>query len=136
MALKVQPDSRGVGTKQRYRVTNWSAYDQALVNRGNLTISFDDASIRDQWTPPSPVGRGKPGLCSETAIQTCLTIKTLFQLAYRATEGPLKSLMRLGQLDLPVPDHTHLSRRAAALSARSRAGHARARCTWWSIRRA
>ena len=98
-----------------YRVTNRSEYDRALVNRGNLTIWFDEASIRDQWTPAPPVGRGKPGLYSETAIQTC-TIKGLFQLPYRATEGLIKSLMRLCQLDLPVPDHTHMSRRAAQLS--------------------
>ena len=48
------------------------------------------------------------------AIQTCLTLKTLFRLPYRATEG-LKSLMRLCVLDLPVPDHTHMSRQAATL---------------------
>ena len=47
MAMRVKPDTGGVGLKQRYRVTNWSEYDRALVNRGNLTIWFDDASIRD-----------------------------------------------------------------------------------------
>ena len=86
MAMPVKPDMVEVGVKQRYRVTNWSEYDRALVNRGNLTIWFDDASIWDQWTPPPPEGRGKPGLYSATAIQTCLTIKALFQLPYRATE--------------------------------------------------
>ena len=116
MEMRVSPDTGKVGLKQRYRVTNWSEYDRALVNRGNLTIWFDDASIRDQWTPPPPVGRGKPGLYSETAIQTCLTIKALLQLSYRAPEGLIKSLMCLGQLDLPVPDHTHMSRRAGELS--------------------
>ncbi|MFT5292080.1 MAG: hypothetical protein ACI8QC_004350 [Planctomycetota bacterium] len=24
--------------KTRYRVTNWAAYDQALVNRGDITL--------------------------------------------------------------------------------------------------
>jgi hypothetical protein len=62
------------------------------------------------------VGRGKPGLYSALAIQTCLTVKTLFRLPYRATEGLMKSLMRLNGLDLPVPDHTHMSRRAAQLA--------------------
>ena len=87
----------------RDRVTNWADYDRALVNRGNLTIWFDEARIKEHWTPP-PVGRGKPGLYSDGAIQTCLTLKTLFRLPYRATEGLLKSLMRLCPLDLPVPD--------------------------------
>jgi hypothetical protein len=49
-------------------------------------------------------------------IQTCLTIKALFQLPYHATEGLIQSLMRLCHLDRPVPDPTHLSRRAGELS--------------------
>ena len=65
MAMRVKPDTGEVGVKQRYRVTNWSEYDRALVNRGNLTIWFDDESLRDQWTPPPPVGRGTPGLYSD-----------------------------------------------------------------------
>ena len=101
--MRVKAETGEVGRKQRYRVTNWSEYDRALVNRGNLTIWFDEASVRDSWTPPRPIGRGKPGLYSATAIQTCLTIKTLFRLPYRATEGLIKSLMRLCHLDLPVP---------------------------------
>ena len=42
MAMRVKPEASEVGLKQRYRVTNWSEYDRALVNRGNLTIWFDD----------------------------------------------------------------------------------------------
>jgi len=80
MAMRVKPDNGEMGLMEQYRVTNWSEYDRALVNRGNLTI------------------------------------KGLFQLPYRATEGLIKSLMRLCQLDLPVPDHTPMSRRAAQLS--------------------
>ena len=116
MAMQVKPDMVEVGVKQRYRVTNWSEYDRALVNRGNLTIWFDDASIRDQWTPPPPEGRGKPGLYSATAIQTCLTIKALFQLPYGAAKGLVKPLIHRCQLDLPAPDHTHISPRAAQLA--------------------
>jgi len=101
--------------KYRYRVTNWAEYDRALINRGNLTIWFDDQSLAESWTPPRPTGRGKPGLYSAAAIQICLTLKNLFRLPYRATEGLLKSLMRLTGLNLPVPDHTHMSRRAATL---------------------
>jgi hypothetical protein len=115
MAAQTKLDAGPAKVKTRYQVTNWADYDRALVNRGNLTIWFDEASLKDNWTPPPPVGRGKPGLYSDVAIQTCLTLKTLFRLPYRATEGLLKSLMRLCQLDLPVPDHTHLSRRAATL---------------------
>jgi Transposase DDE domain len=116
MAAKTKTDDSPAKAKYRYRVKNWAEYDRALVNRGNLTIWFDEKSIAEDWTPPRPVGRGKPGSYSDVAIQTCLTLKTLFRLPYRATEGLLKSLMRLCALDLPVPDHTHMSRRAATLA--------------------
>ena len=115
MAARTQRDERTAQPKYRYQVKNWAETDRALVNRGNLTIWFDQASIAQSWTPPRPVGRGKPGTYSDLAIQTCLTLKALFRLPYRATEGLLKSLMRLSALDLPVPDHTHMSRRAATL---------------------
>jgi Transposase DDE domain len=115
MAAKTKIDDSPAKAKYRYQVKNWAEYDRALVNRGNLTIWFDEKSIAEDWTPPRPVGRGKPGSYSDVAIQTCLTLKTLFRLPYRATEGLLKSLMRLCALDLPVPDHTHMSRRAATL---------------------
>jgi len=62
MAIRVKPETGDMGGKQRYRVTNWSEYDRALVDRGNLSIWFDEASIREHWTPPPPMGRGKPGL--------------------------------------------------------------------------
>jgi hypothetical protein len=56
---------------------HWADYDRARVNRGNLTIRFDETRIKDHWTPP-PVGRGRLGAYSNVAIQTCLTLKTLF----------------------------------------------------------
>lgn len=61
----------------------------------------------------------KPKSYSEVAIQTYLTLKSLFRLPYRVTEGLLKSLMRLCAPDLPVPVHTHMSRRAATLEVKS-----------------
>lgn len=116
MATCVKKDDTPSKPKYRYRVLNWAEYDRALVNRGNLTVWFDAETIKDAWTPAPPEGRGKPGLYSDVAIQTCLTIKTLFRLPYRATEGLMKSLMALHGLALPVPDHTHMSRRVAQLS--------------------
>jgi hypothetical protein len=52
---------------------------------------------------------------SELAILTALTLRAVFRLALRQTEGLIGSLMRLLGLDLPVPDHTTLSRWAATL---------------------
>jgi hypothetical protein len=41
---------------------------------------------------------------SDAAIQTCLTLKALFGLPFRQTEGLVGSLLRLAGLDWPVPD--------------------------------
>jgi hypothetical protein len=87
VAGKAKIDDSPAKAKYRYQVKNWAEYERALVNRGNLTIWFDEVSIAERWTPPRPVGRGKPGAYSDVAIQTCLTLKTLFRLPYRATEG-------------------------------------------------
>ena len=65
MAARTKLDVGPAKVKTRYQVTNWAEYDGALVNRGNLTIWFDEASLKDNWTPPPPVGRGKPGLYSD-----------------------------------------------------------------------
>ena len=116
MAARAKTDSGTTKPKYRYRVTNWAEYDRALVNRGDLTLWFDAATIKDGWTPPPPVGHGKPGLYSALAVQTCLPLKTLFRLPDRATEVLMKSLMRLNGLDLPASDHTHMSRRAVQLA--------------------
>jgi hypothetical protein len=43
------------------------------------------------------------------------TLRTVFRLALRQTEGLIGSVIRLLGLDLSVPDHTTLSRRAATL---------------------
>ena len=58
---------------------------------------------------------GQP-LYSALAIETALTLRALFHLAFRQTEGLIGSLMQLLQLDLPVPDHSTLSRRARTLA--------------------
>lgn len=118
MAVRVRLNTGEATPEQWYGVTNCSDYDRALVNRGNGTIWFDDASIKDNWMAAAPVGRRKPGLFSETAIHTCLTIKALFPLPYRATESLMELLMRLCQRDLRVSDHNHMSRPVSTISVR------------------
>jgi Transposase DDE domain len=46
------------------------------------------------------------------AIQTGLILRTVFGLALRQTEGLLGSIIRLLGVDLTVPDHSTLGRRA------------------------
>jgi hypothetical protein len=45
-----------------------------------------------------------------------LTLRAVFRLALRQTEGLIGSILRLLSLDLAVPDHSTLSRHAEILA--------------------
>jgi hypothetical protein len=59
--------------KGLYRIRNWSAYDQALVNRGSLTICLSEDAIT-RWKAHDLRQRGAQKLYSDFAILTALTI--------------------------------------------------------------
>lgn len=102
--------------KAKYRVTNWSAYDEALVKRGNVTLWFAEEIIVAQWKPAATGKRGAVVQYSELAIQTMLTLKAVFSLKYRSVEGFARSLTQMMGVDLRIPDHSTLSRRAKTLN--------------------
>src|SRR3954447_12615033 len=112
--FKLNQDRRHHIPRQRRKVTNWPAYDASLRQRGSLTVWFTDEAIAAWRAEPRTTRGGQPWY-SELAILTALTLRAVFRLAYRQTEGLIGSLMRLLGLDLPVPDHTTLSRRAETL---------------------
>src|SRR5690348_5265322 len=108
--------------RQRHRVTNWAAYDAALRQRGSLTVWFTDEAIAAWHAEPRTTRGGQPRY-SALAILTALTLRAVFRLGLRQTEGLIGSILRLLGLELAVPDHTTLSRRAATLEVpRSRSG--------------
>jgi hypothetical protein len=96
--------------KTKYRVKNWAGYDIALRARGDITVWFDEDAIGAWSAPPS----GRPGgqrRYSDLAIVTALTLRTVFHLPLRQTEGFVASLIGLMGLALETPDHTTFSRR-------------------------
>ena len=101
--------------KNKYRVGNWPAYEQALVERGDVTLWLS-ADAADAWRP-SPSGRpGAPMKFSDCAIETALTLRLVFRLPLRQSEGFLRSVLSLMGVDLEAPDHTTLSRRSQSLA--------------------
>ncbi len=96
--------------KTRYRVQNWKEYERGLSARGDVTIWFSDEAIA-AWTPPPTGLRGGQRQYSNLAILTSLTLRLVFHLPLRQTEGFVGSLLRLMGLDLKAPDHSTLSRR-------------------------
>jgi hypothetical protein len=100
--------------KTKYRVENWPAYEASLRKRGDITVWFDEDAINAWNEPPSGLPGGQHRY-SDLAIVTALTLRTVFHLALRQTEGFVASLIRLMGLDLMTPDHTTLSRRSGTL---------------------
>lgn len=102
--------------KQLYRIRNWKLYNKALTNRGCISLWFDEQAIQS-WLNHSKSGmRGKPRTYGSACIQCMLVLKAVYHLPQRATYGLVCSLMQLMDLDLPVPHHTILSRRASSLN--------------------
>src|SRR4029450_5821117 len=103
--------------KTAYRVKNWREYDQSLRDRGDITLWMSQDAI-DAWTPPMTGKRGAQPVYSDLAIQSALTLRLLFRLPLRQTEGFLSSLLTLMGVTLPCPDHTTLSRRNTTVAIR------------------
>src|SRR4051812_46865107 len=100
--------------RQRHRVTNWAAYNAALRQRGSLTVRFTEEAVA-AWRAAAHDPRGVQPWYSPLAIPTALTLRAVFRLALRQTEGLTGSILRLLGLDLAVPDHTASSRRSETL---------------------
>ena len=96
--------------KAAYRVKNWREYEKSLRDRGDITLWISQDAI-DAWRPPQTGKRGAQPVYSDIAIQTALTLRLLFYLPLRQTEGFFRSVVKLMGLTLPCPDHTTLSRR-------------------------
>ena len=97
--------------KPRYRVTNWRDYNRALVARGSITLWFHEEVLAG-WRATG--GKGRP--YSDAAILAALSLRAVFRLTLRQTEGFLASLKQSLGLTIEVPHYSTFSRRASALA--------------------
>lgn len=99
-----------------YRLRNWKQYNNALEQRGSLEL-WVSANVLSAWR--STQKSGKPGASktySDLAIETLLTIKSVYRLKLRQTIGFARSLFNQMGVLLEMPHFTTLSRRARKLS--------------------
>lgn len=101
--------------KKAYHVRNWRQYNQALVQRGSITLWFSEDVIKNWHKNDSLNRRGRPRKYSDLAITCGLTLKGVFKLAFRATEGFLKSLIDRLQAEIEMPDYSSLCKRQKTL---------------------
>ena len=100
--------------KSLYRVKNWSEYDKALVQRGSITIWMSEG-FEKTWLYVGEKQRGSQFDYSDQAILMMLTVKEVFHLTNRGVEGFMRSIFQLLKINLPVPDHSTLSKRGKDL---------------------
>lgn len=103
--------------KQKYKLTNWSDYNEALRRRGDITVWLSEEAI-SQWYAKDRVydGTGTPILYTDFAIIICHEIRQVYRLPLRQTQGFVNSLFRLLDLPLSGPDYTVLSKRLRELN--------------------
>jgi len=114
LPFKLNQDRRHRIPKQKHKVMNWREYDASLRQRGSLTVWFTDEAI-EGWRAALRTTPGGQPWYSPLAILTALTLRAVFRLALRQTEGLIGSVIGLLELDLAVPDHSTLSKRAETL---------------------
>jgi transposase len=114
LPFKLNQDRRHHIPKQTWKGINWREYDASLRQRGSLTVWFSDEAIEGWRAAPRTTPGWQPWY-SPLAILTALTLRAVFRLALRQTEGLIDSIIHLLGLALAVPDHTTLCRRAETL---------------------
>ena len=101
--------------KNKYRVSNWKSYNKSLVKRGDLTLWFDEESIKKWHQCSKTHKRGHPKTYGDAAILCLLTIKSIFRLPLRQTQGMGMSIAKILRLNIEIPDYSTLSRRQKTL---------------------
>ena len=94
---------------------NWSLYNKSLINRGQITLWFP-SDIFKFWYAERSLEQGCQKIYSDRAIETLNTLRFVFGLNLRSTEGFARSLVKLAGLDVEIPNYTTLCRRLQKLS--------------------
>lgn len=100
--------------KKIYRIRNWAAYNAALVQRGSLEVWLSPQS-QGAWYAEATGEAGKPAVYSDAAITCVLSIRKLFRLPLRQTEGFVRSAFKQSDTALKAPNYSTISRRGRYL---------------------
>ncbi len=101
-------------SKDKYKVTNWSVYNNGLKKRGAINL-WICSNLSEQWSWKGKSKCGGQYEYSDVAIELCLTIGKVYGLALRQTEGFISSFFEQCGWELPVPSYTTLCRRSKGL---------------------
>lgn len=118
---KIKKDDRfEAKEKQKYTVTNWSTYNKALENRGDITFMISDGVIAN-WSSDEPLQRGAQEKYSDTCIKAIMMFKTVFRLAHHQSRGFTQGILKILNMEhLEVPGFPQVNRRFHAMDILSR----------------
>src|SRR5271170_7325384 len=96
----------------QFKVANWRLYQAELCRRGTVTLCVTEQAwrARPRKTP------GGQEHYSPSVIEMMLLLRRVLHLTLRETENLMSSIMGFLNVDLPVPDHTTMSRRGASIA--------------------
>src|SRR5687767_13364952 len=103
MPHKYNADRRHHIPRPKRRVTNWAEYNEALRQRGSLTVWFTDDAIAAWKAAPRTTPGGPAALLRPRDYDSFDAPRCVFHLPLRQTEGLIGSVLQLLGLDLPVP---------------------------------
>lgn len=99
----------------RYKVRNWSQYNESLKKRGSLSLWISEDAIKKWKSPKNPRFIGAPQKYSNDAILCMMMLKVVYHLPYRQLIGFIVQIFKLMGLDLPIPHFTTVADRARSL---------------------
>lgn len=114
-------------SKDKYKVRNWHQYNKGLKHRGAITV-WVSKEVLEGWRYQGEKRKGGQPVYSDLAIEVCLTVRKVYHLGYRQTEGFVESFFQRLHLPLPVPDYSVLCRRSKHLAVCLHTGNEKA-CT-------
>lgn len=95
----------------KYIITNWSDYNNSLKNRGRISFWISDEAISN-WI----CGTDIRNYYSDTSIELCLTLMSIYHLTLRSVQGFVESVFDLSGIILEVPDFSTICRRRKKLN--------------------
>ena len=101
----------------KFKVTNWSEYNNILRNRGRIDFMISK-DLSDGWYEDSGGNKKRGGQrrYSDKAIFICFQIRYLFGLKLRQTQGFINWIFMMSGLPLVCPDYTTLCKRGKKLN--------------------
>src|SRR6266581_5669775 len=92
VSFRMESPMPAIAKKARLSVRNWHEYNESLVARGSITIWFSDEALAN-WYHENGVGkRGRPFMYSDSTMELFLTVRELWRLPYRQTEGLVRGI--------------------------------------------